>query len=115
MAGARVVALPWKLGEVVIGWRRGLVMAEDLLDTKSREVTRIENLWVEGWERAKNEGNAVKARAILRTGGNAEHYKALLHEDPGQVTEAQSEHLRELLLELEKALQMIGEPGGVYP
>ncbi len=90
-------------------------MAEELLDTHAREISRIENVWIEGWFRAAGEGNAVKARMILLHGGNAEHYLALLHEDPAERTVEQSAHLRELLLELERALTMVGEPGGGYP
>jgi len=89
---------------------------EDLLDTKAREVTRIEIVWVEGAEKAKAAGAFVKARAILFWGGMAEHYKASLHEDPAQVTEDQSAHLRELLLELDKALALADEPSPApYP
>ena len=90
-------------------------MAEDLLLLKAEEFTRTEVVCLEQWLRAAEAGQGGNARAILRTGLLAEHYRSLLHEDPGQITEAQSSKLKELLDEFNRALQLIGTPPAPYP
>lgn len=90
-------------------------MGEDLILTHAREVSRLEILWVEGWFRAVAQGASDKARAIIRTGTDAEHYLALLAHDPAERTEAQSARLRFLIQELERALELVPVSGDPYP
>lgn len=90
-------------------------MAEDLLLLKAEEFTRTEVIAMEQWLAAALAGQPDKARAILRTGSLAEHYRSVLHEDPGQITEAQSAKLRELLDEFNRALLLIDQPPAPYP
>ena len=90
-------------------------MDEDLLLLKAEAMNRIE---VTAWGASLTAwlaGDIDKARTIFRTGGLAEHYRAQLHEDPGQITEAQSAKLTELLDEFNRALELVGEPPAPYP
>lgn len=93
----------------------GDLSAEDLILTHAREVRALEILWVEGWYRAVQAGATEKARAIIRTGNDAEHYLAMLAHDPAERTEAQSQTLRALIQEFERALELVPVPGDPYP
>ena len=89
-------------------------MADQILE-KAEEFTTTEVLCLERWLTDALRGDSDVARKILRTGLLAEHYRSLLSEDPTQITEAQSQTLRELQLEFERALQLIGAPPAPYP
>jgi len=88
---------------------------EDLILTHAREVSRLEILWVENWLRAINLQASDKARAVIRTGADAEHYLAMLAHDPAERTEEQSQRLRELIQELERAIELVPQHGDPYP
>ncbi len=88
---------------------------EDLILRKAEQFTDTEVVCLEAWLRAAEDGNAEKARAVLRTGLLAEHYKSLLSEDPAQITEAQAGRLQHLLEEFDRALRIVGAPGQPYP
>lgn len=88
---------------------------EDLILTHAREVSRLEILWVEGWARAVDQRAFDKARAIIRTGADAEHYLAMLAHDPAERTEEQSQQLRVLIQELERAIELVPQVEDQYP
>ena len=90
-------------------------MAEDLILRKAEEFNRTEVIALEGWLVAAQAGEPAKARAILRTGLLAEHYRSLLSEDPAEIPVEQSDQLIELLREFDRALQQIGGPPAPYP
>lgn len=88
---------------------------EDLILRKAEDFTKTEVVTLEAWLSAALAGDFEKAHVILRTGLLAEHYRSLLSEDPGQITEAQAAKLDELLREFDRALQLVGGPVHPYP
>lgn len=87
----------------------------DHLLVKAEAINALEVTWWGAALRAIQDGLGDKAHAIVQTGGMAEHYRALLHEDPSQITPEQSAQMLHLLEEFDRALRLVGTPGAPYP
>lgn len=69
----------------------------DLLYEKALGFTNTENTILTVWLGLAIKGDVALAGDVLRAGLLAEHYASLLHEDPAQVSPAQSDRLTALL------------------
>ncbi len=75
---------------------------------KAVAFTETEVVVLEAWKDAADGGEYELAHKVLRAGLLAEHYKSLLAENPGQITDHESAVLAELLNQLRELLDRVG-------
>lgn len=86
----------------------------DLLYEKAVTFTETEVVVLEAWEDAISANQPELAHKVLRAGLLAEHYRSLLSEDPGQITDHQSAVLTGLLNILRDLLAQVWHQTGKH-